>query len=78
MSESVTEDEQSWPTKCPECGTELQRAVLDFDKTNADRPELRPGEMAAVDFCPNKDCPTHAAEGPVTGPGSMGGDNGGA
>jgi hypothetical protein len=58
----VAADEQ-WPTHCAECGTELQTAVIDLDKTNADRPELRPGEMAAVDFCPNPDCPSRRREG---------------
>lgn len=52
-------DDQHWPTRCPECGTELQSAVIDLDETKADRPELRPGEMAAVDFCPNPGCPSH-------------------
>jgi hypothetical protein len=55
-----TADEATWPTKCPECGTELQHAVIDFDQSKADRPELRPGEMAAVDFCPNPACPRNA------------------
>ncbi len=51
----------TWPTHCPTCGTELKQAVIDFDKTNADRPEFVAGEMAAVDFCPNPECPTHQA-----------------
>jgi hypothetical protein len=58
---------EQWPTRCPECGTELQSATIDMDASNADRPELRPGEMAAVDFCPNPDCPSHRREGPVDG-----------
>jgi len=58
-------DGRDWPTRCPECGTELQSAVIDLDKTNADRPELRPGEMAAVDFCPNPDCPSHRRPEPA-------------
>jgi hypothetical protein len=84
MSDIDTAAEQTWPRTCSACGTDLATAVVDFDKTNADRPELRPGEMAAVDYCPNPDCPTHAADavspdsGPATGPGSLGGDNGGA
>lgn len=53
-------DEKNWPSTCPECGTELQHAVIDFDKSNQDRAELNPGEMAAVDFCPNPDCPRNA------------------
>lgn len=57
--------EASWPTHCPTCGTELESATVDFDSTNADRPEFRPGEMAAVDFCPNPDCPSHKPGGSV-------------
>ena len=38
-------DDQEWPTHCQYCGTRLVSATLDFDKTNADRPELRPGEI---------------------------------
>lgn len=55
-------EETTWPTHCPECGTELQHAVIDFDPSNRDAPELRPGEMAAVDFCPNQACPSRTAE----------------
>jgi hypothetical protein len=105
MSDIDSAAEQAWPRTCPVCGTDLATAVVDFDKTNADRPELRPGEMAAVDYCPNPDCPSHADDavdaggvpgagdavdagpgatignsadlGPETGPGSLGGDNGG-
>jgi hypothetical protein len=54
---SEVEETQDWPTHCPECGTELQRGTVDMNEANADRPELRPGEMAMVDFCPNPDCP---------------------
>ncbi len=71
--------EQDWPTHCPECGTELATATVDLDEAKADRPELRPGEMVAVDYCPNPDCPTHRdVVDAETGPGSLGGDNGGA
>jgi hypothetical protein len=55
MSEPGTD--QEWPTHCATCGTELKSAVIDFDKSNADRPEMRVGEMAAVDYCPNPMCP---------------------
>ena len=89
MTDVAPEGDQDWPTHCPVCGTHLETAVVDFDETNAKRPELRPGEMAAVDYCPNPDCPSHAqaaggsgdtgtAGDPATGPGSLGGDNGGA
>ncbi|HJR37238.1 MAG TPA: hypothetical protein VJ819_02535 [Nocardioidaceae bacterium] len=57
MTDQAPDDTQDWPTHCPVCGTELSSAVIDFDKTNANHPELRPGEMAAVDYCPNADCP---------------------
>ena len=52
------EPERDWPTHCPQCGTELESATIDMDESNADRPEMRPGEMVAVDFCPNPDCPS--------------------
>lgn len=80
MRDVAPEGEQEWPTHCPVCGTRLASAVVDFDKTNEDRPEMRPGEMASVDYCPNPDCPTHAepAEEAGSAPGSLGGDNGGA
>jgi hypothetical protein len=55
------DETQDWPTHCRECGTELQRGTLDMDESKADRPEFRPGEMVAVDFCPNPDCPSHTA-----------------
>ena len=86
-------DDHEWPTHCQYCGTRLVSATLDFDKSNADRPELRPGEMVAVDYCPNPDCPSNHAEdaagrvGPAgaagledepSRPGSLGGDSGGA
>ena len=57
------EEIREWPTHCEMCGTELQRGTVDMDETNADRPELRPGEMAMVDFCPNRDCPAHKPGG---------------
>ena len=84
MSEQTPD--QNWPSHCPECGTAMATAVLDMDKSNADRPELRPGEMADVDYCPNEQCPANKPEGwrdaavgsaPETAPGSLGGDNGG-
>jgi hypothetical protein len=50
-------DDQKWPTHCEHCGTALARGVIDFDKSNEDRAELAPGEMVAVDYCPNPDCP---------------------
>ncbi len=60
-----TVDETTWPTTCYACGTELQRGVIDFDKSNEDRAEFNPGEMAAVDFCPNHECPRNVPdEGP--------------
>jgi hypothetical protein len=57
MTEQATGDEQEWPTHCPVCGTELRQAVVDLDPDNPRHPELTPGEMVAVDYCPNPDCP---------------------
>lgn len=64
--EPTTADETAWPRTCPTCGTELQRGVIDFDKSNRDSVELTPGEMVMVDFCPNPNCPQHAAEAPAS------------
>jgi hypothetical protein len=65
MSDSSSPaEQQEWPTHCPSCGTELRSAVIDFDKTNADHNELQPGEMVAVDYCPNPDCPTKLSDAP--------------
>jgi hypothetical protein len=61
MSESGAPPEPEWPTHCPHCGTKLVSAVIDFDKTNLDSPEFHAGEMAAVDYCPNPDCPGKSA-----------------
>lgn len=58
-----TEPEEHWERRCSGCGTALAQAVIDLDKTNADRPELRPGEMVQVDYCPNPDCPENKPEG---------------
>ena len=57
------DENETWPTHCDTCGTELQRGTVDMDETKADRPELRPGEMAMVDFCPNPDCPANKPGG---------------
>ena len=73
----MSDEQQEWPTHCQHCGTELSSAVVDLDKSNADRPELRPGEMVAVDYCPNPDCPSHQQDTSASAPGSMGGDSGG-
>jgi hypothetical protein len=51
--------DQEWPTHCPTCGTKLESAVIDLDETNEARAEMNPGEMVAVDYCPNPDCPTN-------------------
>lgn len=52
----------AWPTHCPTCGTRLASAVVDLDKSNENRAEFNPGEMVAVDYCPNPECPEHNAE----------------
>jgi hypothetical protein len=57
MSDEAVAEETEWPTRCPVCGTELSSAVIDLDPTNENRAELQPGEMVAVDYCPNPDCP---------------------
>jgi len=57
MTDQAIGNEQEWPTHCPVCGTELSHAVVDLDPDNPRRPELTPGEMVAVDYCPNPDCP---------------------
>lgn len=57
MSDNLGDDAAEWPTHCPSCGTELVSAVIDFDPTTENRAELNAGEMAAVDYCPNPDCP---------------------
>jgi hypothetical protein len=61
MSDPRAAEDREWPTKCPLCGTELATAVIDFDPSNENRVELTPGEMAAVDYCPNPDCPGKAS-----------------
>lgn len=60
MSKDIGEDDQVWPTRCPACGTEMTSAVIDFDQSNENRAEFNPGEMVAVDYCPNPDCPAKA------------------
>ena len=63
MSDEGGEVEREWPTRCPTCGTELASAVIDLDPTiDENRVELLPGEMVAVDYCPNPDCPTNRAD----------------
>jgi hypothetical protein len=57
MTDNTGDDAAEWPTHCPSCGTELASAVIDFDQSNENRAELVAGEMAAVDYCPNPDCP---------------------
>lgn len=57
MSEDIVGDDQVWPTHCPACGTEMASAVIDLDKSNENRAEFNPGEMVAVDYCPNPSCP---------------------
>ena len=66
MSDQRGEVEREWPTHCPTCGTELVSAVIDLDQTNENRAEFQPGEMVAVDYCPNPDCPTNRADAAPT------------
>ncbi len=60
----MTENDEvgAWPTHCPTCGTALASAVVDLDPTNENRAEFNAGEMVAVDYCPNPECPEHNAE----------------
>lgn len=37
----------------------MRSAVIDLDQTNENRAEFQAGEMVAVDYCPNPDCPTN-------------------
>ncbi len=62
MSDHTVEGDQTWPRNCPACGTELTSAVIDLDPTNADHPQLNPGEMVAMDYCPNPECPLKETE----------------
>ena len=65
MTDESRDAKTEWPTHCPACGTALASAVVDLDKTNEDRAELNPGEMVAVDYCPNPDCPLKAETEPA-------------
>lgn len=56
-ADTDTATDQEWPRRCGTCGTELTSATVELDEDKAHRPELRPGEMVAVDYCPNRDCP---------------------
>jgi hypothetical protein len=57
MTDTPAQPTEEWPTHCSACGTELTSAVIDLDKTNEDRAEFNAGEMVAVDYCPNPECP---------------------
>lgn len=51
-------EERDWPKRCPHCQTELQTATQGFNpagEDDIDHGEM--GEVLAVDFCPNPDCP---------------------
>lgn len=74
MSEHANADGEEWQTHCPTCNTEKASAVVDFDKSNADTPGLRAGEMVAVDYCPNPRCPSNQADREIV-PGSPEGDS---
>jgi hypothetical protein len=63
MTDQVIDD-QTWPTHCETCGTELAHGTIDFDEDNEKRAELNPGEMVAVDYCPNPTCPSKDAAPP--------------
>lgn len=61
MTDQVGKDKGEWPVRCPACGTGMASAVIDFDPDNDTRAELNPGEMVAVDYCPNPECPLKRA-----------------
>lgn len=67
-------DHQERVTHCPECGTELQSAQVEF--AEADFSEGKTGTPIMRDFCPNPDCSRHEVA-PKDLPGSLGGDHGG-
>ena len=56
--------------RCVECGTELQQATIDIAQTpdvdptlDHPRAEFDPQHMAAVGFCPNRDCSRYGQPG---------------
>lgn len=64
MSERADQANDEWPTTCPHCGTDLVSGTVDFtqtpdetESTDEHRAAFQAGEMAAVDYCPNPDCP---------------------
>ena len=70
MTDQGVPGDPEWPTHCPLCGTELTSAVIDFDTTNENRAEFQPGEMVAVDYCPNPTCPGKGSGAETPEPGS--------
>ncbi len=62
MTDDIGADATQWPTHCPACGTALTSAVIDLDQSNENRAEFNAGEMVAVDYCPNPDCPLKEIE----------------
>ena len=67
MTDSDVAPDEAWRRTCPRCGTELTSAVIDFDPGTENRAELQPGEMVAVDYCPNPDCRWNAPGGEDAG-----------
>ncbi len=64
MTESTDPAADELPTHCPYCGTELVSGTVDVTDTpdeteslDEERAAFQPGEMVAVDYCPNPDCP---------------------
>lgn len=76
----MTEQPEQQPSTalvCPACGSDLARATVDLVATpdvteslDEPRAEFQPGEMVAVDFCPNPDCVRYR-EGPPVSPGAV-------
>jgi len=72
MSQQPDAGSDEWPTKCARCGTDLVSGTVDFtqtpevtESTDEERAAFQPGEMVAVDYCPNPDCPGKARDKPV-------------
>ena len=64
--------------RCVECGTELQQATIDLEETpgvtaEEDRPraEFDAQHMAAVGFCPNRECPRFGQPGDAADSGAQ-------
>lgn len=71
MSEQPSDLDSGPPTTCPHCGTDMVSGTVDMADTpdvteqrDEPRAEFNPGEMVAVTYCPNEDCPGKADSQP--------------